>query len=324
MADDPETLFRQGRAALPSWGEDDPGDERRTRALALVRRAAEAGHDEALEFMATMLGGVEAEPWLLKLAQKGDAGPLVSALTDSDHSPALGLGVLAAARAGQPWAMVAVGRVYGMGMAHPDGRLVATEEGAWGWLPGVRDPAGEGWSWLERAAATGWGPAHLVLGSRLRPIHPTRALHHLRLALTGKDWLPPKERAWARGVVPALLAATGAPFEAQLQARRELAEAGDADALAWLAARYGAGDGVARDPVEARRLWEAAARAGSVDGWRELGKMLEKGLGGPRDDEGARAAYEQAAELGADGHSRRRLAKKWGLTWYTEGRRGDR
>lgn len=319
MDRDPEALFREARATMPAWNEDDPGDLRYERALLLLREAGEAGHLGAMELLAEGQDPERTLEWATRLARLGLCKPLVSALTDTDHPPALGLGVLAAADAGEAWAMLAVGMVYGMGMADGAGVLIATRDGGFGWMRGVADPKATARAWAERAAGLGFGPAQLWLALEDRRRAPAEALRRLREALAAPVPLAAPDRALARRLLPELLDDAGAGPDEQLRLRRELAADGDAEALCWLALRHQGGEGVPKDLAEARRLFEAAALAGSVDGWRELGKMREKGQGGPRDDDGARAAYEQAAELGADRHARGRLVKKWGLSWYGTG-----
>ena len=319
MDRDPEALFREGRAALPAWNEDDPGELRFGRALTLLREAAEAGHLGAMELLAEGTDPERAVEWATRLAHVGLCKPLASVLTDTDHPPAVGLEVLAAADAGEAWAMLAVGMVYGMGMVDGRGVPIATRDGGFGWMRGVRDPKAEARAWWERAATLGFGPALLWLGLQDRRAAPADALRRVREALAAPVPLAAPDRALARRLLPELLDAAGAGPDEQLALRRGLAADGDADALCGLAARHQKGEGVPKDPTEARRLFEAAAAAGSVEGWRELGKMREKGQGGPRDDDGARAAYEQAAELGADRYARGRLVEKWGLGWYGTG-----
>lgn len=311
----PELLFQAGRQRLPSWQDKAPRKaQRRAEAIALLRRAAEAGHEAALDLVA----GVDSErgfEWAVIAAKRGEPRHLTSRMTMEEHA-ADGLAVLEAARAGEPWAMFAVGLVYGMGMEDTEtGELVATRDGAWGWLPGVADPEAESVRWIARAADAGSAEAALALATDLhRADDPHAALHRARQAAAGS--LSPKRRARAAALIARLLDELEAPMAERLALYEQLAEAGDDDALVWLGERYRDGDGVARDVTRARALFERAAALASVDGLRELGRMCEAGIGGPADELRARECYEQAAELGADPFSRDRLATRFGLTWY--------
>lgn len=315
----PEELFEQGRTALPSWNDKGPDREtRRADAVALITRAAEAGHAGAMDMLAGPLGGEQGFDWAVRLAKMGETRPLGSALTNGDWPVEQPLAVLEAARQGEPWAQLAVGEVYGSGMEDTEtGVLVATVDGAYGWLPGVPDPAAEGRVWVERAAAAGWAPASLSLAEDDRFEQPERALAHLREALGGA--LLPEQRSRAARHLPTLLDRCDAPFADRLAAYRDLADRGDGEALSWIADRLRLGDGLPHDVEAARALYERAAEAGAVDASRELGRMFEEGIGGPQDDTRARELYEQAAELGNDSFSRDRLAEKYGLGFYARG-----
>lgn len=316
-----EALFVEGRAAMPSWGEPDPGDVRLQRALGLLREAATLGHLGAMEMLAHGSEGERPGEWSLALARRGDTGPLVSNLVNADFPPSFGLGVLAAARAGEPWAMLAVGRVYGMGMRYADsGIAVATQDGGWGWLPGVPDPDAEAAVWTGRARDTGWAPAVLHAAGERRLDDPAAAYALVCEALRGATALVPKDLAYARRLCAELADRVGVPIADRIALWSGLAEAGDVDAMARLGDCRRKGEGGPKDLVAARAWYARAAAGGSVAGCRELGKMLEKGQGGPRDEAGAIAQYQSAAELGADRYSRERLAKRFGQEWYAPGR----
>jgi len=60
------------------------------------------------------------------------------------------------------------------------------------------------------------------------------------------------------------------------------------------------GGGAASDPVKARALLARAAEANSAEAQYQLGMMTAEGIGGPKDDVAARALFEQAA---AQGHA---------------------
>jgi uncharacterized protein len=109
---------------------------------------------------------------------------------------------------------------------------------------------------------------------------------------------------------------------------RQAADKGNTAAMVELGVHFGNGSGVAKDEVQARKLFERAANAGnprgisnlaalggggpldpvktrallskaaeanSADAQYQLGSMMEDGIGGPQDDVGARALFEKAA-----------------------------
>jgi len=110
---------------------------------------------------------------------------------------------------------------------------------------------------------------------------------------------------------------------------RKAADKGSTSAMVELGVLYGTGSGVARDEVQARKLFERAAEAGNPRGVSnlaalsggggapadpararqllakaaetnaeaqyQLGLMMEDGTGGPADDAAARALFEKAA-----------------------------
>jgi TPR repeat protein len=309
---EPKSTYEEGLKLLPSWKDSGPeADARYEQGRAQILLAAEAGY---LPAMVMMAGGIAKEAsfsWAVRLAKLGELTELDTALTDGDHPVEEQRQVLAAARAGEPWAQVAVGMVYGNGMQDmATGKMVATQPDGYGWLPAVQDPEKESEKWLETAAGSGWAPAllHLAYHHRLKaPQRALEALQKLRIEALSEDG-----QARVRRLLPELLERANAPVEVQFPAYQQLADAGDADAMAWLAARYQTGEGVPADAVQARQLYERAAAGGSVDGLRELGKLKEA----EGDEAGARAAYEQAAELGNDDYARDRLAEHFGLSWY--------
>jgi uncharacterized protein len=73
------------------------------------------------------------------------------------------------------------------------------------------------------------------------------------------------------------------------------AEAGNARGVTNLAALSG---GAASDPVKARALLSKAAETNSAEAQYQLGLMTAEGLGGPKDDVAARALFEKAAVQG--------------------------
>ena len=113
-----------------------------------------------------------------------------------------------------------------------------------------------------------------------------------------------------------------------ISAYRKAADKGSTSAMVELGVLLGTGSGVAKDPVEARKLFERAAEAGnprgvsnlaalsggvpsdpvkarallskaaetdSAEAQYQLGLMTADGIGGPKDDVAARALFEKAA-----------------------------
>lgn len=290
-----DELFRQGMGLLPPWNDDgDDADERFAAGVAVIRQAAEAGSLDAADYMAHGGDGDDERlRWSRLLAAMGETGPLTSHLTDGDRA-SIGVAVLAAARAGEAWAMLALSDVYGMGMENGDGVNVATLDGSYGWMPGVPDPDAEARRWLELAVAAGFGPAHLQLAGEVRDDEPARALDLVTAGLACEP-LHPLVRRRAERLQAELLEELGLDTEEDMA------------------------DIEATDPVRARALYAQAAAEADVDALRELGRMCEEGIGGPVDLEAAKEHYEQAAELGADPYARTRLVERWGLDWYAVG-----
>jgi TPR repeat protein len=309
-----QAAFEEGRRTLPDWRDQGPDvDARYEAAQRLIAQAAEAGHLPAVMLLADGMGGAETPRWAIRAAEQGETGPLQSVLTDTDWPPEVGRGVLEAARAGRAWAMLCVAFVYASGLrSNVTGVLAATTPDAYGWLPAVVEPGAEASRWFEAAAATGWAPAAFSLALRLQVADAPRALALVQAALARGAELPPRSATRAGALLLELLERTEAPLDLRLAIHHERAAGGDADAAAWLAARYLDGDGVAKDVPRARALFQMAAESGHVGACRELGKLCEQ-AGEP---DRARELYERAAELGADAWSRRRLVERFGLSWY--------
>ena len=72
----------------------------------------------------------------------------------------------------------------------------------------------------------------------------------------------------------------------------------DPEALVALAGLYAAGSGVARDPVEAARLYRRAADLGNADAQLNLGELYSQGRGVPRNLKLAYVWLGLAAEQG--------------------------
>ena len=104
-----------------------------------------------------------------------------------------------------------------------------------------------------------------------------------------------RPRRWASDGSPAPLGTgTGAardPAEARKLFERA-AEAGNPRGVTNLAALSG---GAPSDPVKARAMLSKAAEANSAEAEYQLGLMTADGVGGPKDDAAARALFEKAA-----------------------------
>ena len=118
-----------------------------------------------------------------------------------------------------------------------------------------------------------------------------------------------------------------------MSAWRKAADKGSTSAMVELGVMLGTGNGIAKDPAEARKLFERAAEAGnargvtnlaglsgnapsepvraraqlaraaeanSAEAQYQLGLMTAEGIGGPKDDLAARGLFEKAA---AQGHA---------------------
>jgi hypothetical protein len=313
----PGERYREGLALLPNWNEHgEEADARYQRGLALITEAAEAGHLAAIKDLADGMAREASFDWSVKLAALGDVGPLLSNITSGDYPDEQSRAVFAAARSGVPWAQLAVGRLYRMGMRDGGGVLIATRDDAFGCLPGAADPQPEGFAWLKRAHAAGWTAATLWLADTLRHEEPVRALEYARAALAGSGPLMPSERVRACKVLAELLDESDAPLAERVTLYTRLAEEGDADAHVWLGDRCRLGEGGAVDLAAARAHYERGADAGSTEAMRELGKMCEAGHAGPVDIDRAVELYKNAAEMGNDALARDRLATRFGLTWY--------
>jgi uncharacterized protein len=134
-----------------------------------------------------------------------------------------------------------------------------------------------------------------------------RALHQLGRAYAANGQMPEAIAAYRkaadRGSTAAMvelgvLLATGSGVAKDPAQARKLferaAEAGNPRAAVNLAALTETG-GAPPDPVKARALLSRAAEANSAEAQYQLGLMEADGIGGPKDDVGARALFERAA-----------------------------
>jgi len=76
------------------------------------------------------------------------------------------------------------------------------------------------------------------------------------------------------------------------------AKAGNPRGASNLAAMTGGGIGAPADPVAARAMLQRAAAENSAEAQFQLGLMLADGIGGPKDDVAARNMFERAAAQG--------------------------
>jgi TPR repeat protein len=138
-----------------------------------------------------------------------------------------------------------------------------------------------------------------------------RALYELGRAYAANRQLPEATNAWRKAadkgstaamVELGVLLGTGTgvakdPAEARKLFERA-AEGGNARGVTNLAALSG---GTPSDPAKARALLSKAAEANAAEAQYQLGLMMADGIGGPNDDVAARALFEKAAEQGHAG-----------------------
>lgn len=79
------------------------------------------------------------------------------------------------------------------------------------------------------------------------------------------------------------------------------AEAGDVEAMLWLAQRYKYGGGVPKNDVKSVEWWRKAAAAGNADGMAGLGESYQTGRGVQKNMAEAEAWYRKAADKGHAG-----------------------
>lgn len=83
-----------------------------------------------------------------------------------------------------------------------------------------------------------------------------------------------------------------------VQLIKEAAEAGEKEAIMWLATAYQAGNLGKVDLAEAAHWYEQAGKAGITKAFTELGRIYETGIDGAPDPEVALAWYQRAASAG--------------------------
>jgi len=133
-----------------------------------------------------------------------------------------------------------------------------------------------------------------------------RAMYELGRAYAANRQMTEAAAAWRRAAdkgsasamlqLGALFAAGNGVARDEAQARKLIeraAQAGDPRAVAQLAAAPGGA--AAMDPVKARDMLSKAAEANSAEAEYQLGLMSAEGSGGPKDDAAARALFEKAA-----------------------------
>jgi TPR repeat protein len=139
-----------------------------------------------------------------------------------------------------------------------------------------------------------------------------RALYQLGRAYAANRQLPEAIGAYRKAadkgstsamVELGVLLATGSgaakdPAEARKLFERAAAAGNPRGALNLAALSY---EGAPSDPVEARALLSRAAETNSAEAQYQLGLMIADGIGGPKDDVAARALFEKAAAQGHPG-----------------------
>ncbi len=95
-----------------------------------------------------------------------------------------------------------------------------------------------------------------------------------------------------------MLMAEPASFERGVTLCKEAGQAGDNDAQLFLGSAYMAGKPVARDPAEARKWYELAAKQNPRLAARKLGELYANGEGGKRDTKKALELWTAAEKAG--------------------------
>lgn len=146
---------------------------------------------------------------------------------------------------------------------------------------------------------------------KIASVSSRRALYELGRAYAANRQMPEAMSAWRKAadkgstsamVELGVVLGTGAgvakdPVEARKLFERA-AESGHPRGVTNLAALSG---GTPSDPVRARALLTKAAEANSAEAQYQLGMMTADGIGGPKDDAAARALFEKAATQGHAG-----------------------
>ncbi|RZL64565.1 MAG: sel1 repeat family protein [Variovorax sp.] len=147
----------------------------------------------------------------------------------------------------------------------------------------------QGLQWRAQA----WWPAALLEAERrAQPLPP----------LPGRPWPPALPAAqgndpWA-APAPPLPAGIDIDTVTAAPAPEPLVDDDTPAALNAQAMRLLKGDGVPRDPDQARALWERAAAQGHAESLNQLGTLIAKGIGGPVSLTAAMDHYRSAAEKG--------------------------
>jgi TPR repeat protein len=140
-----------------------------------------------------------------------------------------------------------------------------------------------------------------------------RALYQLGRAYAANQQMPQAISAWRKAadkgstsamVELGILLGTGSGVaKDQVQARKlfeRAAEAGNPRGITNLAA-VSDGGGAPADPVKVRALLSKAAETNSAEAQYQLGLMMADGSGGPKDDVAARTLFDKAAAQGHPG-----------------------
>lgn len=304
----PEKLYEEGLAALPKWNEPQgrARSDKIARGIAVLEEAFALGHVRAGNTIAGLLQFIDMRAcfdWAVKLAEHADEDRLATLLREEGLPDDLGKQTLEWAEAGKPWAETALGIVYlnAAGGVAPKASLGLD----------LTKPDSKAEAWYRRAAGRGWPSAQWRLALRLERTKPKEALTLLRAARTTKN------EELCRHVTKAyvqLAEREKVDIREITAGRQVLADAGDAESMAWLGDRHRE----AGRHAEAIVMYEGAAEKGDAGAFRELAKMYEAGIGVGADDDRARELYESAAEMGADAFALKKLRSKYKLAFYRD------
>jgi TPR repeat protein len=306
------------------------GEQDRAKAMALYRRAADAGSVRSIYEVGRLLlseeppRGAEGAEWIRRAAEAG----YVHAMAALGNARLFGSTAIAvdsregiawlerAARAGSIKAADDLGfaRKAGIGGA-PDRAAarewlaLAAERGdRWamvelGWLLVVdqqrAEDGVEGWRWIDRAAAIGIDSFSEMAGFRNDDPREREliAADLAQLERVARGGSPTAQALWARVLSLGFADREDADRDA-FEAARRAAAAGEPHAMRTLFHAYRHGRGVEKDPREAVRWLERGAAAGESFCAMFLSQELREGQVVPVDLEASWRWLERSAELG--------------------------
>jgi hypothetical protein len=137
----------------------------------------------------------------------------------------------------------------------------------------------------------------LAVGADIVWLHPERGQRVVRLFRPGP---PPVRQTEPDPDAPETTAAPPplAPGQETFVDVSLRASKGQVDAMLRLALMLKDGQGVSKNPVEARKWFKQAAEAGDSTAMFWMGVCLARGIGGPRDDAQALAWFKKGADEG--------------------------